>query len=233
MEVFKSPALRLSLDADLGPPVLTETPDAITCSRDARFRRLSHDQFMNAMTPSLPLAPGRWAVDHNHSSINFSIRHLGVSKVRGRFTRFDAEVVIGETIDNTSVTATIDMSSIDTANADRDAHVLSPDIIDVERRPILHFRSTRIAGAGAEWQVDGDLSIGGVTRPVTLAVEFGGIETLPGGPRHAGFEATTEIRRKDFGINVAMPPGVSAVVLGDTVKIELDIQLLEPEVAAA
>jgi polyisoprenoid-binding protein YceI len=178
---------------------------------------------------SLPLAPGRWAVDTNHSSIGFSIRHLGVSKVRGRFTRFEADVLIGDTLDTTSVTATIDMASIDTANADRDAHVLSPDIIDVANRPTMEFRSTRIAGAGSEYQVDGDLTIGDVTRPVVLAVELGGIETFPGGPRHAGFEATTEIRRKDFGIDLAMPPGVSAVVLGDVVKVVLDLQLLEPE----
>src|SRR5258708_3639411 len=106
---------------------------------------------------SLALAPGHWAVDTNHSSIGFGIRHLGVSKVRGRFTRFDADVVIGDTLDTTSVTATVDMASIDTANADRDAHVLSPDIIDVAKRPTLAFRSARISGAGAEYQIDGDL----------------------------------------------------------------------------
>ncbi len=177
---------------------------------------------------SLPLAPGRWAVDTNHSSISFSIRHLGVSKVRGRFTRFEADVVIGETLETTSVNATVDVASIDTANADRDAHVLSPDIIDVAMRPTMVFRSTHVRGAGSEYQIDGELTIGEVTRPIVLAVELGGIESFPGGPRHAGFEATTEIRRKDFGIDVAMPPGISAVALGDVVKVELDLQLLEP-----
>src|SRR5207302_2321479 len=176
---------------------------------------------------SLPLAPGRWAVDTNHSSIGFSIRHLGVSKVRGRFTRFESDVVIGATLDTTTVTATVDMASIDTANADRDAHVLSPDIIDVAKRPTMVFRSTRLAGEGSEYQIDGDLTIGEITRPIVLAVELGGIENFPGGPRHAGFEATTEIRRKDFGIDIAMPPGISA--LGDVVKVELDLQLLEPD----
>lgn len=180
-------------------------------------------------TGSLPLAPGRWAVDANHSSIGFSIRHLGVSKVRGRFTRFDADVVIGETLEASSVNATVDMASIDTANPDRDAHVLSADIIDVATRPTMVFRSTQIRGDGVEYQVDGDLTIGDVTRPIVLAVELGGVENFPGGPRHAGFEATTEIRRKDFGIDVAMPPGVSAVALGDVVKVVLDLQLLEPE----
>jgi polyisoprenoid-binding protein YceI len=179
-------------------------------------------------TASLPLAPGHWAVDANHSSIGFSVRHLGVSKVRGRFTRFEADVVIGATLDTTTVTATVDIASIDTANADRDAHVLSPDLIDVAKRPTMVFRSTRIEGSGAEYEVDGDLTIGDVTRPIVLAVELGGIESFPGGPRHAGFEATTEIHRKDFGIDMAMPPGISAVALGDVVKVVLDLQLLEP-----
>jgi polyisoprenoid-binding protein YceI len=90
------------------------------------------------------------------------------------------------------------------------------------------FRSTRVTGAGSEYRVDGELTIGEVTRPTVLAVEFGGIESFPGGPRHAGFEATMEVRRKDFGIDVQLPPGVSAVMLGEVVKVELDLELLEP-----
>jgi polyisoprenoid-binding protein YceI len=177
---------------------------------------------------TLPLTPGHWAIDTNHSSIGFTIRHLGVSKVRGRFTRFDADVVVGETLDTTTVSATVDVSSIDTANADRDAHVLSPDLIDVTRRPTMVFRSTSVQGAGMEYQVEGDLTIGDVTRPIVLAVELGGIESVPGGPRHAGFEAATEVHRKDFGIDMALPPGVNVVALGDVVKVEIDLQLLEP-----
>jgi polyisoprenoid-binding protein YceI len=179
-------------------------------------------------TTALPLAPGRWAVDTNHSSITFSVRHLGVSKVRGRFTRFEAEVDVGETLETTSVVAIVDVASIDTANADRDAHVLSPDLVDVARRPTMTFRSTRVREAGSTYEVDGELTLGDVTRPVLLAVDFGGLESFPGGPRHAGFEATTDIRRKDFGIDIAMAPGISAIALGDVVKVELDFQLLEP-----
>ena len=181
---------------------------------------------------TLPLVPGRWAVDPNHSSIGFTVRHLGVSKVRGRFNVFDVDVVIGETLDDTTVTATIDVASIDTGNADRDAHVLSADIVDVERRPTIGFRSTRVVDAGDHYAVEGDLTIGEITRPVTLAVELGGLEEFPGGPRHAGFEATTQIKRKDFDIDVALPPGVSAVALGDVIQIEIDLQLLEPDDAA-
>ena len=90
------------------------------------------------------------------------------------------------------------------------------------------FRSTRVRGAGMEYQVEGDLTIGDITCPIVLAVELGGIESFPGGPRHAGLEAGTEIRRKDFGIDVTLPPSVSVVALGDVVKVEIDLQLLEP-----
>jgi polyisoprenoid-binding protein YceI len=186
---------------------------------------------MTTTTGTLPLAPGRWAVDSNHSSIGFTVRHLGVSKVRGRFNAFDVDVVVGDSLTDTSVTASIDVASIDTGNADRDAHVLSADIIDVGRRPTMEYRSTGITRAGDGYRIDGELTIGGIAVPTSLDVEFGGLETFPGGPRHAGFEATTQIRRKDFGIDVAMPPGVSAVALGDVVRIEIDLQLLEPEPA--
>jgi len=187
---------------------------------------------MAAMTTAdatvLPLAPGRWALDPNHSSVGFAIRHLGVSKVRGRFQDFDVDVAVGPTLAETSVTATIQLASIDTGNPDRDAHVRTPDLLDVERRPTMTFRSTSVSEGRDGWVVDGELTIGDVTRPQRLDVDFGGIEEFPGGPRHAGFEATGELRRKDFGIDLALPPGVSSVALGDVVKFELDVQLLEP-----
>ena len=115
-------------------------------------------------TTTLPLVAGRWAVDLAHSSVGFSVRHLGVSKVRGRFNRFDVDVVIGATLEDTSVNATIDVASIDTGNADRDAHVLSADIVDVARRPTIVFRSTRVSDAGDHYTVDGDLTIGEITK---------------------------------------------------------------------
>lgn len=180
-------------------------------------------------TSTLPLAPGHWELDTNHSSVGFAIRHLGVSKVRGAFTRFEVDVVVGETLDTTSVTATIDVASLDTGNPDRDAHVLSADLLDVARRPTMTFRSTAVRLDGDDWLVDGDLTLGDVTRPVTLAVELGGVETFPAdGRRHAGFEATAEVRRKEFGVDIALPPGVSGAMLGDVVKVTLDLQLLEP-----
>ena len=95
----------------------------------------------------------------------------------------------------------------------------------------MTYRSTAITEGRDRWLVDGDLTIGDVTRPVRFEVELGGIEEFPGGPRHAGFEATGELRRKEFGVDLALPPGVNTVALGDVVKLELDVQLLEPSAA--
>ena len=176
----------------------------------------------------LALRPGRWGVDHAHSSIGFAIRHLGVSKVRGRFVGFDAELHVGPTLDGSWLTATVDLATIDTGNTDRDDHCRSADILDVARRPTMTFRSTDIVGDGDAWAVDGELTIGTVTRPFSLAVEFGGVEPFVDGRVHAGFEARGDLSRREFGIDVALPPGVGAAMLGDTVKVQLDIQLVEP-----
>lgn len=187
--------------------------------------RSGHDLHRDPpLATSLPLGPGRWALDPAHSAVSFTIRHLGVSKVRGRFATFTADVVVGDSLEATTVHAVIDVASVDTGNTDRDAHVLAPDMLDVTVRPTLTFRSTSIRGSGDEWELTGDLTIGTVTRSVTLDVELGGVEEFPGGPRHAGFEATTQIRRQDFGLIPAVP----AAMLGDIIKIELDLQLLEP-----
>ncbi|GAA2583519.1 YceI family protein [Actinomadura fulvescens] len=177
----------------------------------------------NTTTTELPLKAGDWRLDPFHSAVGFSIRHLGISKVRGTFKEFEAGLVVGADLADSAVTATISLASIDTGNADRDAHVRSADLLDVERRPSMTFRSTEISGQGEDWIMTGDLTIGEVTRPVTLAVEFGGVvENAMDGSRHAGFEATGEIRRSDFGLKFA--PGM----LGDVVKISLDMEFIEP-----
>ncbi|MFG2499622.1 YceI family protein [Streptomyces sp. NPDC048441] len=179
-------------------------------------------------TTTLPLPAGSWEIDPFHSAVNFTIRHLGISKVRGRFSEVTAGLVVGESLDTSSVTATIALASIDTGNTDRDAHVRTPDLLDVERRPTMTFRSTRVIGKEDEWTLEGELTIGDVTKPITLAVEFGGLQAFPGdGRRHAGFEATGEIRRSDYGLDFG------AGMLGDVVKIQLDMQFLEPEAAPA
>ena len=179
-----------------------------------------------ATADGLPLAPGTWTLDPFHSEVGFTVRHLGISKVRGAFRELDAQLVVGPTLAESSVTATIAVSSVDTGNADRDAHVLAPDLLDVEKRPTLSFRSTAITDEGdGEYRLDGELSIGEVTRPVTLQAELGGLESFPmDGSTHAGFEATTEIRRSDFGITF----GALDAALGNVVKIAIDLQLVAP-----
>lgn len=168
-------------------------------------------------TATLPLAAGRWDLDSNHSSVGFTIRHLGVSKVRGHFRSFTVDAVVGATLEDTSVNAEIDVASIDTGIADRDAHVLSADILDVAQRPTLSFRSTSVSLDA----IEGDLTLGDVTQPITLDVDFGGIAEFPAdGSVHAGFEARGQLHLRDFGIGT--------FGMGDLVKLELDVQLVAP-----
>ncbi|MGW0577420.1 YceI family protein [Streptomyces sp. NPDC002920] len=177
---------------------------------------------------ALPLSPGDWALDPLHSAVNFTIRHLGITKVRGRFAEFRTGLYVGDTLDDVRVTAEIALASIDTGNSDRDAHTRSADLLDVEKRPTMTFRSTRVSGAGEDWTMAGDLTIGDVTHPVTLAVEFGGVADFPlDQSKHAGFEATGEIRRSDFGLDFG------AGLLSDVVKLHLDLQFVGPQVQGA
>ncbi|CAL9410407.1 YceI family protein [Streptomyces sp. enrichment culture] len=187
---------------------------------------MTHDTAASTAVPALPLVPGHWALDPFHSSVNFAVRHLGIAKVRGQFTSLRAELYVGRTAEEIRVSATVDLASIDTGNPDRDAHVRAPDLLDVARRPTMTYRSTRVSGEGEDWTMEGELTIGDVTRPVTFAVEFGGLVDVPmDGSRHAGFEATGEIRRSEFGLDFA--PGL----LGDVIKVQLDMQFVEPKEA--
>ena len=178
---------------------------------------------------SIPLAPGAWAVDKNHSGVFFVVRHLGLSNVRGRFDGFDATLEVGSDLSSVSVSADVDMSSVDTNNPDRDAHLRSTDFFDTASNPEMKFRSTSITGQGENYELAGDLTIAGITKPVTFDVEFNGTETFPGDQStHAGFTATGQIRRSDFGIDFGIIPGAEKLMLGDKVKIELDLQFVAP-----
>jgi polyisoprenoid-binding protein YceI len=175
-------------------------------------------------TAELPLKPGSWTLDKAHTRVGFSVRHLGVAKVRGLFAEVDAQLIAGASPDDTVVSAEIVLASIDTGNADRDANLRSNDVLDVDRRPTMTFRSTSIDGSGHDWTLDGYLTIGDVTRPITLDVEYGGIADVFDGTRHAGFEARGELRRHDFGLDF----GPLDALLGQVVKLELDLEFIEP-----
>ena len=183
------------------------------------------------MTATTTLAPGlttgTWAIDPVHSAVSFSVRHLMVSKVRGTFTKFSGTVTVGEDQLASAVEATIDLSSIDTRDANRDAHLRSVDFFDTDTHPTMTYRSTGIRADGDGAVVDGELTLHGVTKPVQLNLEFNGVSGDPWGGTRAGFSAETEISRSDFGIEFNIPLEGGGVVVGDKIKVELEIEAVK------
>ncbi|GAB2662428.1 YceI family protein [Gordonia jinhuaensis] len=170
-----------------------------------------------------PIAAGTWNIDPVHSTVGFVVRHLMVSKVRGKFDTFSGAITIAE--DGTpSVTAEIDVTSLDTNNAQRDAHIKSADFFEVEQYPTATFVSTSVEPKGDDWKLTGDFTLHGVTNSVTLDLEFLGTNPGMGQGEVAGFEATTTINRKDFGITIDMPLEGGGTVVSDKVTINLEIE---------
>jgi polyisoprenoid-binding protein YceI len=143
-----------------------------------------------------------------------------VSKVRGQFKVFNGVITTGVNVENSEVVASVDATSIDTNNEQRDGHVKSADFFAVEQYPTWQFRSTAVRPDALE----GELTIKGVTRPVTFDLEFTGFGPDAYGGTRAGFEATTVINRNDFGVDIAMPLETGGVVVGDKVTVTLDIE---------
>jgi len=175
------------------------------------------------MTTTAPattgLVAGTWTIDASHSEVGFTVRHL-MTKVRGLFETFEGTVTTGDTLADTRAEATIDLNSVNTRDAQRDGHLRSADFFDVEKSGPMTFVSTSFDGATAK----GELTIKGVTNVVELDVEFLGIEVDPFGQTKIGFEATTEINRKDFGVDFNIPLDGGKLLVGDKVSITLSIQ---------
>ena len=167
---------------------------------------------------------GTWTIDPMHSDVGFSVRHMMVSKVRGRFTKFSGQIVTGEDLLSSNVTAEIDLSSIDTAAEQRDAHLRSPDFFDTDNHPLMTYRSTGIREKGDGYIVDGELTLKGVTRSVPLTLEVNGFGPDPYGGTRAGFTARAEINRQDFGVNWNAAMETGGVVVSDKVAIQLEIE---------
>jgi polyisoprenoid-binding protein YceI len=183
---------------------------------------------MSVQSSTVTVPAGIWELDPAHTSVSFSARHLMVSKVRGRFGSFSGTITVGDHPLISSVTATIDTASIDTKDEQRDGHLKSPDFLNVDQYPTITFVSTAVRDAGdGEYDVDGNLTILDATRTVTLKVVLTGVEKDPWGGTRVGFEATTEFSRKDFGLewNVALESG--GVLVGDKVKVELEIEAVQ------
>ena len=167
---------------------------------------------------------GTWTIDPVHSEVGFSVRHMMVSKVRGRFTNFSGSITTADNPVESTATAAIDLTSIDTGSPQRDDHLRSADFFEVEKYPTMTYRATGIRPDGDDWIVDGDLTLKGVTKNVPLHVELQGIGPDAYGGTRAGFSASAEINRRDFGVdfNAAMETG--GVVVADKVTIQLEIE---------
>lgn len=169
---------------------------------------------------------GTWTLDPTHSEISFSVRHLAISKVRGKFEKFDVTVVTGENPLDSTLVATVDVASVNTNQKDRDGHLQTSDFFKIDEFPTMEFRSTGVREDGDDLHIDGELTLRGVTKPVTLTGEFGGIATDGFGQTKAGASATTKINRKDFGVswNTALEGG--GLTLGEEVTISIDVQVV-------
>jgi len=176
---------------------------------------------------TLNLAPGTWNLDTAHTVIEFSVRHMMVSKVKGKFLTFEGAITVADEVEDSKVAVSIDVSSVDTGNAQRDGHLRTTDFFDIEKHNTIAFASTGIKSDGGDWAITGDLTINGITKPVELAVEFGGVAG-----EVAGFEAKATVNRSDFGVNFQIPMENGGVVIGDKVTINLDVEAKLEKVSA-
>ena len=169
---------------------------------------------------------GTWKLDPTHSHVTFSVRHLAISKVRGSFESFDVTVVTAEDPTKSTIEASIDMASVNTNQVDRDNHLKTGDFFLIEDYPTMNFVSTSITADGDDLTVEGDLTLRGVTKPVVLKGEFGGIIVDGYGQTKAAASLSTKINRTEFGVNWNAALEAGGFTLGDTVSIELEIQVV-------
>ncbi|SEN57849.1 YceI family protein [Paenibacillus sp. OV219] len=172
------------------------------------------------------MSVSKWVVDATHSSADFTIRHMMIAKVKGTFHNFSAEIEANpEDLTTASIAFSVELSSIDTRNADRDNHLRSGDFFGIEEHPNLTFKATKIVRTGdGEYDVTGDVSLHGVTRPETFEVTYEGSGKDPWGNEKAGFSAKGSIKRSDYGLtyNAALETG--GVLIGDEVKISIELE---------
>ncbi|MEV4255036.1 YceI family protein, partial [Spirillospora sp. NPDC049652] len=169
--------------------------------------------------------PGPWTIDPAHSSVAAIAQHLGLSSVRGRFASFEGRIDIAEPVERSRVVARIDAASIDTGTKVRDDHLRSADFLNAAEHPVIEYRGEGLTQQGPDrWTVHGQLTLNGHTRPVDLDLTYLGTGPDPWGGVRAAFRATTRLRRHDFGIrfNQILEAGIAAV--GDSLKIELEVQ---------
>ncbi len=168
-----------------------------------------------------------WNIDPVHSEVGFSVRHMMVSKVRGRFTTFSGQIVTAEDPTKSSVTAEIDLGSINTGQDQRDDHIRSADFFEVEKYPTMTYQSTGVRVEDGEYVLDGDLTLKGVTKSVPLKLELNGFGPDAYGGTRAGFTATGEINRREFNVNFSAPMQNGGVVVADKIQLHLEIEAVK------
>lgn len=175
-------------------------------------------------TPNLAELTGEYAIDPSHSRLGFVARHAMVTKVRGGFNEFEGSLSLdGDTPSQSSAWLTIKAASIDTNNGDRDNHIRSNDFLAMDKYPEIGFKTTAIEGGPTTWQVTGDLTVRGVTRPVTFDVDFLGASPDPWGNTRVGFEGSTVINRKDWGVSWNLAIEAGGVLVSEKVTLEFEI----------
>ena len=167
---------------------------------------------------------GTWQIDQSHSDLRITARHLMVAKVRGTFTEFAGTIVVAEDPRASTVEFQAKAATITTGTPDRDAHLRSPDFLDAEQYPLVTFVSTNLAPRGRDWKLTGDLTIRGISRPVTFDMTFEGAATDPYGNTKAAFTAVGEVERKDWGLTWNVPLEGGGVLVSDKFKLEFDVE---------
>jgi polyisoprenoid-binding protein YceI len=171
--------------------------------------------------------PATYAIDATHSAVEFVVRHLGFAKVRGRFLAFEGVIEIADRPEESTVTVDVALASIDTGEPNRDEHLRNNDFLDVPNHPTMSFRSTRVTGSGTNWTVEGDLTLRGVTNPVTLDVTFEGAGADLWGGQRIGFSASGEIDRERWGMTWNQALDTGGFVIGKKVRLELEVEAVK------
>jgi len=180
------------------------------------------------LTTALPAVDGwqagSWTIDATHSEVSFTVRHMGISKVRGRFGDVSGEIVTSDDLGESTVTAEIDVTSVTTFNEARDGHIRTGDFFEVETHPKATFRSTGIRHDGDDYVIDGELTLKGTTRPVTLVTEVTGLGPDAYGGTRVGFSAKGTVNRRDFGLSFDARLDNGGLVVADKVELQLDVE---------
>lgn len=191
---------------------------------------VNYHQMKGTSMSEMPMPePGTWTLDPAHTSIEFVARHLMVTKVRGGFGDFTGTIEVAEEPADSKVSIEIKTASVATGSADRDGHLKSPDFFDVENHPTMTYVSTGVRDTGEGYQLLGDLTVRGVTKPLTLDFEYLGVMNDPWGNAKAAFTASGDVNREDWGLTWNAPLEAGGVLVSKKAKLEIEVQAAKAE----